>query len=551
MTMPASVESLQRQNAELTRRLDEAEATIQAIQQGAVDAFVVEEVAGHRVYTLESSERPYRLFVEEMLQGVATLTESGVISWCNRRLAELLGLPQDRLAGSDLAEFIVAGDRADYLHALREGPGRSRGGEFHIQHADGRVIPVHITLNPLPVDSESWVGAFVTDLTAQKDREALLAAQAALREADQRKNEFLAMLAHELRNPLAPIRNAVDILRLTGGEATAVRRTSEMLERQVGLMVRLVDDLLDVSRVSRGRIELRRERTALAPIIGYAVEATRPLFAAKGVELGVVLPDAPVYLHADPARLTQVVGNLLSNACKFTPQAGTVSLSVKRERSQVTISVRDSGVGIPAQDLDRVFEMFAQVDTSLERASGGLGIGLTLVKSLVEMHGGRVEARSEGPGRGSEFLVHLPVLIGSSTPAGNTAPGDTTSATYRILVVDDGRDAAESLALLLKLHGHEVHIAHDGVAAVDAAEAFRPDVVLLDIGMPRLNGYEACKRIRAAPWGKNMVLLAQTGWGQEEDRRLTEEAGFDAHLVKPVDYNALLRLIASLAPTGS
>ena len=548
--MTTSVEALQRENAELSRRLDEAEATIQAIQQGAVDAFVVEEMAGHRVYALESAQRPYRLFVEEMLQGVATLNDGGMVAWCNRRLAELVGLPHDSVVGTRLGDFVVPGDRASYDRLLHEGQDRSRGGEFRVQRADGKVVPVYITLNPLPVDSGFWAGAFLTDLTAQKDRDALVSAQAALREADQRKNEFLAMLAHELRNPLAPIRNAVDILRLTGGEAGAVQRTSSMLERQVGLMVRLVDDLLDVSRVSRGRIELRRERVDLVSVIAHAVEATRPLYAAKGIELGVVLPDAPVYLHADPARLTQVVGNLLSNACKFTPQGGTVSISVKRERSQVSIRVRDSGVGIPPGDLNRIFEMFAQVDTSLERSSGGLGIGLTLVKSLVEMHEGRVEALSEGPGRGSEFIVHLPVLVGSQSSSG-AAQSETPSATYRILVVDDGRDAAESLALLLKLHGHETRTAHDGLDAVDAAEAFRPDVVLLDIGMPRLNGYDACRRIRAAPWGKNMVLIAQTGWGQEEDRRLTEEAGFDAHIVKPVDYTRLLRLIASLAPTGS
>jgi CheY-like chemotaxis protein len=208
-------------------------------------------------------------------------------------------------------------------------------------------------------------------------------------------------------------------------------------------------------------------------------------------------------------------------------------------------------VGIPRADLDRIFEMFAQVDTSLERTHGGLGIGLTLSKSLVEMHEGRIEARSEGPGTGSEFIVHLPVLIGAQPSSGIPARSDAPAATYKILVVDDGRDAADSLALLLRLHGHETRTAHDGIDALEIAEAFRPDVVLLDIGMPRLNGYEACRRIRAAPWGKNMVLIAQTGWGQEEDRRLTEAAGFDAHLVKPVDYSRLLRLVSSLAPTGS
>jgi PAS domain S-box-containing protein len=547
----ASVESLQRENAELARKLDEAEATIQAIQQGAVDAFVVEEMAGHRVYALESAERPYRLFVEEMLQGVATLKDDGVVIWCNRRLAELVGVSQDSVVGAQLGDLIVHGDRASYARLLEEGRDRSRGGEFRVQHADGRVITVYVTLNPLPGDSGDRIGAFITDLTAQKDREALLAAQAALREADQRKNEFLAMLAHELRNPLAPIRNAVDILRLTGTEAGAVQRTSAMLERQVGQMVRLVDDLLDVSRVSRGRIELRRERVELAPVINQAVEATRPLFEAKGVELTVSLPDGQVHLHADPARLAQVVGNLLSNASKFTPSGGTVRLSVKRERGHVTIRVRDSGVGIPRADLGRIFELFAQVDTSLERSHGGLGIGLTLVKSLVEMHDGRVEARSEGPGAGSEFSVHLPVLVGTSKSPGAPATGEERGETYKILVVDDGRDAADSLALLLRLHGHDARTAHDGVEAIDVAEGFRPDVVLLDIGMPLLNGYETCRRIRATSWGKNMVLIAQTGWGQEEDRRQTEEAGFDAHIVKPVDYARLLRLIASLAPTNS
>ena len=549
--MTASVESLQRENSELARKLDEAEATIQAIQHGAVDAFVVKEIAGHRVYALESPERPYRLFVEEMLQGVATLKDTGVVAWCNRRLAELVGLPHDAMVGTSLGDFIVSGDRAAYDRLLREGQDRSRGGEVRVQRSDGKVSPVHVTLNPLPVDSGYWVGAFVTDLTTQKDREALLVAQAALREADQRKNEFLAMLAHELRNPLAPIRNAVDILRLTGNEAGAVQRTSAMLERQVGQMVRLVDDLLDVSRVSRGRIELRRERVDLGTVINHAVEATRPLFAAKGVELSASPLESPVHLHADPARLAQVVGNLLSNACKFTPPGGAVHLSARRERGQVLISVQDSGVGIPRADLHRIFEMFAQVDTSLERTHGGLGIGLTLSKSLVEMHEGRIEARSEGPGKGSEFIVHLPMLVGAQPSSGTPAVSDTPSATYRILVVDDGRDAADSLALLLRLHGHETRTAHDGLNAVEVAEAFRPDVVLLDIGMPRLNGYEACRRIRAAPWGKNTVLIAQTGWGQEEDRRQTEAAGFDAHIVKPVDYTRLLRLISSLAPTGS
>ncbi len=367
-----------------------------------------------------------------------------------------------------------------------------------------------------------------------------------LSEADRRKNEFLAMLAHELRNPLAPIRHALQIMRLTGGHGEVVHSASEMMERQVGQMVRLVDDLLDVSRISRGKIELRRGQIELASAVNHAVEAARPLTESMGHELTVTLPPQPIYLNGDPTRLAQVVGNLLNNACKFTEKGGRIWLIVEREGEQAVIRVRDSGIGIPATEHPRIFEMFMQVDTSLERSVSGLGIGLTLVKNFVEMHDGTVEVRSDGPGQGSEFVVRLPIMVETPKPPPSepTASEPTTTTPRRFLVVDDNRDSAEFLATWLKLTGNETHTAYDGLEAVEAAATFRPDVVLLDIGLPGLNGYEAARKIREQQWGKSMVLVALTGWGQEEDRRKSSEAGFNGHLVKPVDYDDLMKLLA-------
>jgi PAS domain S-box-containing protein len=369
--------------------------------------------------------------------------------------------------------------------------------------------------------------------------------------ADRRKNDFLAMLAHELRNPLAPISNAVRALSLRRDE-TAVDSASEMLERQVGQIIRLVDDLLDVSRISRGKIALRTERVELARIISQAVEATRALYRSMNQELDVTLPSEPVYLNADPTRLAQVVGNLLNNACKFTDVGGRISLAVEREGAQIAIRVADNGVGIAAEHLTGIFEMFTQVESSVERSRSGLGIGLSLVKTLVEMHGGTVEAHSEGVGRGSEFIVRLPMLLEVAEPFSPTSPPHLEgppAIRRRVLIVDDNKDAAEWLATLLSLSGHETHVALDGVEAVKAAERLLPDAVLLDIGLPRIDGYEVCRRIRQQPWGRDLMIVALTGWGQEEDRQKSREAGFNTHLVKPVDDEVLLNLLASL-PSG-
>jgi len=371
-------------------------------------------------------------------------------------------------------------------------------------------------------------------------------AEEALREADRRKSEFLGLLAHELRNPLAPIRNAVEILSRSGGDEQKVKSATEMMQRQVGQMVRLVDDLLDVSRISRGKIELRRESVELASIVHHAVEAVRPVCESMDHELTVTLPPQRAYLNADPSRLSQVVGNLLNNACKFTETGGRIRLTVEREGKQALIRVQDTGIGIAAEQLPRIFDMFMQADTSFERSRHGLGIGLTLVKNVVEMHGGTVEAHSAGVDQGSEFVVRLPLLSAPLPPLPREPSGIQAGATVprRVLIVEDNRDSADSLAILFKVTGHEVHIVHDGLKAVEVAATVQPHVILLDIGLPRLNGYEAARRIREQERHKDVTLVALTGWGQEEDRRRSEEAGFDAHMIKPVDFAALTKLLA-------
>ncbi len=370
-----------------------------------------------------------------------------------------------------------------------------------------------------------------------------------LKEADRRKDEFLATLAHELRNPLAPVRNAVQVLRLKGPDQPELRWGRDVIERQVEYLTRLIDDLMDLTRITRNKLELRKQRIELSEVIKGAVETSRPTIEQCGHELTVTLPSQPIYLSGDVVRLAQVFLNLLNNAAKYTERGGRIWLTAERQGNDAVVRVKDTGVGIPAEKLPRLFEMFFQVDRTLERSQGGLGIGLALVRRLVELHGGRVEARSEGVGKGSEFLVYLPVLIEkppqSQQPSGN---GKTKATGLRILIVDDNRDAADSLAMLLRLTGNEVHTAYDSVEGVELAEQFRPDVVLLDIGMPRLNGYDACRRIREEEWGKDMVVIAMTGWGQEEDRRRTVEAGFNTHMIKPVDLTDLMKLLAETQP---
>jgi signal transduction histidine kinase len=374
-------------------------------------------------------------------------------------------------------------------------------------------------------------------------------AEQALLDADRRKDEFLATLAHELRNPLAPVRNAVQLLHMKGPAIPELQWARDVIDRQMQQMTRLIDDLMDVSRISRGRIELKRERVALATVVQRAVETTRPLIEQFEHELTVKLPPQPVYLDADLTRMAQIFANLLNNAVKYTERGGSISLTAECQGSEVVVTVKDSGIGIPSDKLHNVFELFAQVQEALDRSQGGLGIGLSLVKRLVGMHGGNIEARSEGAGTGSEFVVRLTVADGhhGTTEPGTDAP-EVSASGLRVLVVDDNRDAAKSLETMMQLMGNEICTAYDGESAVQAADEFRPDVVLLDIGLPKLNGYEVCRRIRQQAWGKHMALIALTGWGQNDDRRRSEDAGFDHHLVKPVDPRGLIELLAGFRP---
>ncbi|MGH7930273.1 MAG: hybrid sensor histidine kinase/response regulator, partial [Candidatus Binatia bacterium] len=352
-------------------------------------------------------------------------------------------------------------------------------------------------------------------------------------------------------NPLAPITNAVEILRMNGLPNPSSRRATEMIDEQMQHMTRLIEDLLDVSRITRDTLELRQEKLELSQVVKSAVDKTRQFIDDSGVQLTVALPPQPVHLNADKFRLTQVLSNLLHNAAKYTERGGSITLAAQRHGNQLAISVKDSGIGIPADKLDHIFEVFAQLDTSLERTRGGLGLGLTLVKRLVELHGGKVEAKSEGLEKGSEFILRLPILPSPSSGDLSKTPSAASiskvSRPLRVLVVDDNHAAAEMLGTLFRLKGMPVQLAHDGEEALRVAEQFLPDVVLLDLGMPKLNGYDACRRMREQPGGQKIIIMALTGWGRDEDRQRTSEAGFDYHLVKPVRPLNLLDIIADLA----
>jgi signal transduction histidine kinase len=368
-------------------------------------------------------------------------------------------------------------------------------------------------------------------------------------EADRQKDAFLATLAHELRNPLAPIRNAVHLVQRKSPPEPEVQWGLDVIERQLQQMTRLIDDLLDISRITRNTLDLRQERLDLAEVLQGAMEISRPLIEAGGQACVVTPPPEPIVLDADPIRLAQVISNLLNNAAKYTERGGGIWLTAEQQEHEAVVTVRDTGIGIPAEMLPRIFEMFTQGERLQGRAQGGLGIGLTLAKRIVELHGGTIMAHSDGPGHGSTFIVRLPVIRESSPAQPRARPErerTAPSARRRILVVDDERLSAASWGKLLQNAGHEIRTAHDGFEAVEVSEEFRPDVVLLDIGLPKLDGYEVAQRIRHQPWGQGMVLIALTGWGEETDRQRSTAAGFDHHLVKPVDPSTLLHLLASL-----
>ncbi len=446
------------------------------------------------------------------------------------------------------------------IRALREGTIVGLANHTILIAKDGVERHIDDSASPIRRENGQIIGCVLIfrDIGDQRRAENMLKQTAEdlrrltaeLSEAGRRKDEFIAMLAHELRNPLAPIRNGLQIMRLSS-DTSSIEKARAMMERQLGHMVRLVDDLLDISRISRGKLQLRKEPIDLSIVLSNAVETSRPIIEHGGHKLTIQLLPTPILVDADVTRLGQVFANLLNNAAKYSDKGGHIQVSASVEGPEVLISVKDSGIGIPSDMLPIIFEMFTQVDRSLERSQGGLGIGLSLVKRLVEMHGGRVQAKSEGHGHGSEFLVRLPTLTSAASGADTqmtSTPQPLTNTQRRILVADDNQDAADTMAMILKIMGNEVRTTNDGLQAVQTAAEFQPSVILLDIGMPELNGYEACQRIRQEPWGKKAILIALTGWGQDEDKRRSMEAGFDRHLVKPVDPLVLEKLLADLPP---
>jgi PAS domain S-box-containing protein len=493
-------------------------------------------VDASRSALLESEHRVAQM-LETNADGFVSLDREWRFTYINSAAERMLRRPRPELIGRNLWDVFpeLVGSR---VHTALQTSAASR---VTIDVEDRNPISGQTFWNRAYPTADGGVSVHFRDITDRKQ------AEETLRQADRRKDEFLATLAHELRNPLAPLRNSLELVKRLKDRPDLSGKALDMMERQVKTMVRLIDDLLDVSRITRDRLELRREHVDLASVVHHAVEACRPQASMAGHQLTVELPSEPIRLHADPTRLAQVLGNLLNNACKYTDPGGVIRLSAARDGQDAVITVSDSGVGISSGMLPLVFDLFVQADRPLERRGDGLGIGLSLVKRLVELHGGSVSAHSDGPGQGSRFTLRLPIS-GESREDATPRPGTEMSGAApcrRILVVDDNKDSAESLSLLLRAAGHDSRVAYDGEQALEEAVSFRPEVILLDIGLPGMDGYATCRKIREQPWGRSVIVAAVTGWGQEEDRRRSSEAGFQAHFVKPVDVGALTGLLAS------
>jgi PAS domain S-box-containing protein len=528
------------------RFIDDSAAPIRDDSGAAVGAVLVFRDVTERRKAEEAQAR-LATIVDSSQDAIISKTLDGVIRSWNAGAERLFDYTAHEAIGQPIT-LIIPPDRRDEEYEILA---RISLGE-RIEHFEtvrvskqGRLIDISLTVSPIRDRDGRIIGAskIARDITDRKR------VDKALEEANQRKDQFIALLAHELRNPLAPLRNGLQVIRLAGTDASAVAQARDMMDRQLGHMVRLIDDLLDISRVSQNKMELRRSRVLLKDVISSAVETARPAIEEAGHEFTISLPPEPVYLDADLTRLAQVFSNLLNNSAKYTERGGRILLAAERQGSEVIVSVRDTGLGIPANDLPRIFDMFSQVDRSIERSTGGLGIGLALVKGLVEMHGGTVTAMSAGQGKGSTFMVKLPAFERTAAPVAavrSESEPHYAGPLRRILVVDDNRDSANSMAIMLKLMGNEVRTAHDGIEAVEAAQEFRPKAILMDLGMPRLNGYEATRQIREQTWGRQMLIIALTGWGQEADRSQSQEAGCDGHLVKPVNLSDLESLLTEL-----
>ena len=495
---------------------------------------------------LRASEDRYRVLVESQSEMLCRFRRNGEILFVNGAYARARGTTADALTGRNFWSFVPEGERPAV--------------EAMLDRLTPESPEVRIENRFQTTEGERWVlwtnrglvfdegGRLVEAQSAGIDITRRKEMKEALKESDRRKDEFLATLAHELRNPLAPIGNALEILKQADDDPDLRRQAREAMERQLSHLVRLVDDLLDVSRITRDKLELRKSCVELNSIVRHSAETCCTLSEREARVIEVVVPDEPIYLDADPVRLAQIFNNMLNNACKYTDRGGYIRVTVERSDGEAVVTVTDSGIGMHSDQLEFIFGMFAQARKSNADWSGGLGVGLTLVRRLVDLHDGNITARSDGVGRGSEFIVRLPLLTAMSTTNEEVqeAASLPSSGARRVLIVDDNQDSDDSLSLLLGLHGHETRAVYDGLAAVEAAGQFRPEVILLDRGLPLIDGMEACRRIRGEPWGKTMVIVALTGWGHEDDRRKSREAGFDDHLVKPVSSAVLFRLLAEL-----
>ncbi|MFO1465335.1 MAG: ATP-binding protein [Steroidobacteraceae bacterium] len=531
------------------RMLDEIQARTRALE--GTNAALTEEIRTRQIaeQAVRSSEKLYRAIGESLDFGVWVASEQGEHIYASESYLRLTGMTMRDYLGDGWAAALPAEEREEALAAWRDcvRSGEAWYREMRVRGIDGRQYPVLSQGVPIKGDQgeiSGWAGIHL-DITRLKRTEE------ALREADRRKDEFLATLAHELRNPLAPIRHATKILDNRNVEESRRQWGRDVISRQVERMALLLDDLLDVSRITRGRLTLRKSTVELRPIISAAIEIARPLLEARHHHLQTEIPTETLWLEADPLRLSQALSNLLTNAAKYTQDQGHIRLRVALEESHLVMSVQDDGIGIAERDFTRLFEMFSQVQSTPARAEGGLGIGLALVRGLVELHGGSISVHSEGRGLGSRFEIRLPRSLLAHAPQGLAHPaspaplaGPERSA-LRVLLADDNRDAADSLSMVLEMAGYEVRTVYSGREALLSADRFRPHAMVLDIGMPDVDGYEVARAIRVHAWGENLLLIAITGWGQAHDKERARQSGFDVHLTKPVDPDKVDRILAS------
>lgn len=476
--------------------------------------------------------------------------------WWSLELEQLTGFISEKFGDTqdDFYALIHPDDRVNFSSELKKAADTNSNYEvqFRLQHANGNWLTMEGRGHAVYSEKGEALSIFglVIDISDRKAAEQQLhELNKQLSISDRRKDEFLATLAHELRNPLAPMRNVLEIMRFKEKDNPFIHWSRDIIERHVSQMTHLVDDLMEASRISQGRLELRKKQIDMCEVTLHAVETSQALILESKHNFKMSTPDSPLIVDADSTRIVQIISNLLTNAAKYTPAGGDIYLNLFQDNNEAVLSVRDTGIGIPPEQLSTIFTMFSQLKPALERSQGGLGIGLSLVKGLVELHDGSIVALSEGDGKGSEFIVRLPISLTQEqvtrTKTSGVLAGPETTATNskRILVVDDNVDAAESLALLLEMSGHITRSVHDGTTGLTAAEEFRPDVILLDIGLPDINGYEVAHLLRQKPWGNNILLIAATGWGQDKDKALAKAAGFDKHLTKPIDYQKLNRLL--------